>query len=74
MDRAQIAHFNYVGDSIIGVHGHLGAGVVTSNYKLDGGIISVALSNTVNSSPDKSKNKTIKTNRNKLGCLLGHNT
>src|SRR5579885_1181837 len=33
-DDAQIPHFNYVGDSIIGWKGHLGAGVILSNVKL----------------------------------------
>jgi NDP-sugar pyrophosphorylase family protein len=30
----QVAHFNYVGDSILGHESHLGAGVILSNYKL----------------------------------------
>lgn len=34
-DEAQIPHFNYVGDSIVGFRGHLGAGVILSNVKLD---------------------------------------
>jgi NDP-sugar pyrophosphorylase family protein len=34
-DEAQIPHFNYVGDSIVGYKGHLGAGVILSNVKLD---------------------------------------
>ena len=34
-DGAQIPHFNYVGDSIIGYRAHLGAGVITSNLKSD---------------------------------------
>ena len=34
-DEAQVPHFNYVGDSIIGYRGHLGAGVILSNVKLD---------------------------------------
>ena len=29
----QVPHFNYVGDSILGHHAHLGAGVVLSNLK-----------------------------------------
>ena len=41
-DEAQIPHFNYVGDSIIGHKGHLGAGVILSNVKLDHGEILVA--------------------------------
>ena len=34
-DYAQIPHFNYVGDSIIGYKAHLGAGVIISNLKND---------------------------------------
>ena len=33
---AQIPHFNYVGDSILGHKAHLGAGVILSNVRLDG--------------------------------------
>ena len=40
-DEAQIPHFNYVGDSIIGYKGHLGAGVILSNVRLDHGEIIV---------------------------------
>tara|TARA_R110000850_G_scaffold261695_11_gene389834 strand:+ start:27 stop:719 length:693 start_codon:yes stop_codon:yes gene_type:complete len=31
----EVPHFNYVGDSIIGYKGHLGAGVICSNVRLD---------------------------------------
>jgi len=41
-DNAQIPHFNYVGDSILGYKSHLGAGVILSNVKLDKSEISVA--------------------------------
>ncbi len=41
-DEAQVPHFNYVGDSIIGHRGHLGAGVILSNVRLDRGEISVS--------------------------------
>lgn len=34
-EGAQVPHFNYVGDSILGFHAHLGAGAVTSNVKGD---------------------------------------
>ncbi len=33
-NRAQVPHFNYVGDSILGHRAHLGAGVKISNVKL----------------------------------------
>ncbi len=35
MDRVQVPHFNYVGDSILGNGAHLGAGVICSNLRLD---------------------------------------
>ena len=35
LDEAQIPHFSYVGDSILGYKAHLGAGVILSNFKLD---------------------------------------
>lgn len=40
-DEAQVPHFNYVGDSILGYRAHLGAGVILSNVKLDRGEITV---------------------------------
>ena len=41
-DEAQIPHFNYVGDSILGFKAHLGAGAILSNVRLDRGEITVA--------------------------------
>ncbi len=40
-DEVQVPHFNYVGDSILGHHAHLGAGVILSNVKLDHAEIAV---------------------------------
>ena len=40
-DEAQIPHFSYVGDSILGYKAHLAAGVILSNVRLDRGEISV---------------------------------
>src|SRR6185295_13530939 len=40
-DEAQVPHFNYVGDSILGFKAHLGAGVILSNVKLDRGEITI---------------------------------
>jgi NDP-sugar pyrophosphorylase family protein len=59
-DEAQIPHFNYVGDSIIGHKGHLGAGVILSNVKLDHGEIVVA-----------GKNGLIPTGLKKFGAIIG---
>ena len=35
MDKAEVPHFNYVGDTIVGNRGHLAAGVICSNLRLD---------------------------------------
>lgn len=40
-DRAEVPHFNYVGDSILGYRAHLGAGAITSNLKSDRGNVVV---------------------------------
>jgi NDP-sugar pyrophosphorylase family protein len=40
---AQVPHFNYIGDSILGHKAHLGAGVKISNFKLFPGNILVEL-------------------------------
>ena len=38
-DGAQVPHFSYVGDSVLGYKSHLGAGAILSNVKLDHGEI-----------------------------------
>lgn len=43
---AKAPHFNYVGDSILGVGVNLGAGVKLANFKTDGGSISVGSEDT----------------------------
>ena len=40
-DNANVPHFNYVGDSILGYGAHLGAGAILSNVKLDHTPVSV---------------------------------
>ncbi len=59
-DEAQIPHFNYVGDSIVGYRSHLGAGVILSNVKLDRSEISVP-------SPEG----LIQTGLKKFGAIIG---
>ena len=59
-DNCQIPHFNYVGDSLLGAHSHLAAGVITSNLKIDGSNIVI-----------KDGNKKIETNMRKIGAILG---
>lgn len=34
-DGVEVCHFNYVGDSVLGYKSHLGAGAITSNFKID---------------------------------------
>jgi NDP-sugar pyrophosphorylase family protein len=34
-DKAQLPHYNYAGDSIIGYKAHMGAGAIASNLRLD---------------------------------------
>ncbi|HID07358.1 MAG TPA: hypothetical protein EYP10_09445 [Armatimonadetes bacterium] len=34
MNGAQVPHFSYVGDSVLGIKSHLGAGVIISNLKV----------------------------------------
>lgn len=40
-ERAEVPHWNYVGDSILGHCSHLGAGVILSNWRHDHGPIPV---------------------------------
>ena len=58
-DNVQIPHFNYVGDSILGFHAHLGAGVILSNIKNDKKNIVIK------------GEQIIETNLRKMGSLIG---
>jgi len=60
-DQAQIPHFNYVGDSILGYKAHLGAGVILSNVKLDKSDVGVT-------GPD---GKTLASGLRKFGAIVG---
>ncbi|MBQ9428290.1 MAG: UDP-N-acetylglucosamine pyrophosphorylase [Clostridia bacterium] len=59
-DDAQTPHYNYVGDSILGWHSHMGAGSITSNVKSDRTDIVI-----------KSGKETLETGRYKIGAMLG---
>ncbi len=59
-NRVQAAHFNYVGDSVLGYRAHLGAGVVLSNHKLVPGNITVEMDG-----------QPFDTGLRKFGALLG---
>ncbi|HEV8422279.1 MAG TPA: UDP-N-acetylglucosamine diphosphorylase [Chthoniobacterales bacterium] len=62
-DEAQIPHFSYVGDSILGYKAHLGAGVILSNVKLDHAEISVMATDGM-----------IATGLRKFGAIIGDRT
>ena len=36
LDKVQVPHYNYVGDSVLGNKAHMGAGTICSNLKSDG--------------------------------------
>jgi len=59
-NNAQVPHFSYVGDSILGYKAHLGAGVKISNLKLTPGNISVEW-----------EQKDIDTGLRKFGAMIG---
>ncbi len=57
---AQVPHFNYVGDSILGYKAHLGAGVILSNVRLDGAEVQVS-----------DGDARVPTGRRKFGAIIG---
>lgn len=57
---AQVPHFNYIGDSVLGYKAHTGAGVILSNFKLDGSNIVINY-----------KGEQIETGLRKFGALMG---
>ena len=59
-DGAQVPHFNYIGDSVLGHRAHLGAGAVTSNVKSDRSEVFCVW-----------EGERIATGRRKLGALIG---
>lgn len=60
MKGAQAPHFNYVGDSILGVKAHLGAGAICSNLRSDKQNVRI-----------KFGDEEIETGMRKLGAILG---
>jgi len=36
LDKVQVPHYNYIGDSVLGNYAHMGAGSICSNLKSDG--------------------------------------
>lgn len=58
--NVQVPHYNYVGDSILGLYSHMGAGSITSNVKSDKTLVSV-----------KCGEQKIETGLKKFGAALG---
>ena len=67
-DEAQVPHFNYVGDSILGFKAHLGAGVILSNVKLDHSEIAVTANDGNNIATGLTKFGAIVGDRTEIGC------
>lgn len=61
-DNVQTPHYNYVGDSILGYHSHMGAGSITSNVRSDKKLVVVH---------DGASD--IETGIKKFGAMLGDN-
>ena len=61
-DKSQVPHFNYVGDSILGFHAHMGAGAIVSNLKSDGKNVTIRVGDVK-----------IPTNLRKFGAIIGDN-
>ena len=59
-DGAQLPHYNYVGDSIIGYKAHMGAGCIASNLRLDKGTVVIT-----------DGTKRYDTGLRKIGVMLG---
>ena len=59
-DHVQVPHYNYVGDSVLGYHAHMGAGAVTSNVKADNKNVVI-----------KNGEEQMETGRRKVGAMLG---
>ena len=59
-DHVQVPHYNYVGDSILGYHSHMGAGSITSNVKADNKNVVI-----------KGDGIAIETGTRKVGAFLG---
>ncbi|NLW69920.1 MAG: UDP-N-acetylglucosamine pyrophosphorylase [Eubacteriaceae bacterium] len=59
-DNVETPHYNYVGDSVLGFHAHMGAGSITSNVKSDRLNVEI-----------KGYGEKIPTGRKKVGAILG---
>lgn len=60
LSGAHVSHFSYVGDSVVGRNVNLGAGVILSNYRLDGQAIRVRVAGQL-----------VETGLRKFGAMVG---
>lgn len=60
MNKVQVPHYNYVGDSILGYKAHMGAGSITSNVKGDKSLVMVHYDD-----------QRLETGLKKFGAILG---
>lgn len=65
-DNAELPHWNYVGDSVVGHRAHLGAGVILSNWRHDHGSIPIL--------DDRVEGGKIQTGLPKFGAVVGDHT
>ena len=61
-NNAQVPHYNYVGDSILGYKAHLGAGSITSNLKSDKSLVTIPVGD-----------ERLATGLKKFGAIVGDN-
>ena len=59
-DHVQVPHYNYVGDSILGYHSHMGAGSITSNVKGNSSLVVI-----------HDGSEAVETGLKKVGAFLG---
>ena len=61
-NNAQVPHYNYVGDSILGYKAHLGAGSITSNLKSDKSLVTIPVGD-----------ERLETGLKRFGAIVGDN-
>ena len=59
-DNCEVPHYNYVGDSVLGFHAHMGAGSILSNIKADKKNVTIAF-----------EGGKVQTGLRKMGAVLG---
>ena len=59
-NKVEVPHYNYVGDSVLGFHAHMGAGSITSNVKADKKNVVIHCGS-----------ENMETGRRKIGAILG---